>query len=181
MDIYKRTDLIFFVLLVLLFAVPTVFAYVSFQEESFAEDVDGTIRAELVKSVTNKFSQGVGVGGAGGLASTEIEVFSPFQFASKAGDEPTYYSMDFSYNSNGNPYVLQRTYAALIKDHSGVYIYRDRYEREGFIIDHFDGMHIYWRGDNMRFCVAAWIVIFFVMLAGSFAGWRILKRRGFVQ
>lgn len=162
------------------FGLPTFMAMCLYHEDSFITRIDDRIPDEPVKSITNKFVEGAGFGGAGGLASTDIETSSVDQFLEKTAGEKIYSTYSLKYDTASfDPYpnVFIKTYVSLIKDRSGVYTYIEKYRYEGYLIKDFDGETIHWYKDNAPLCIILWVVVFFVAIFVTFKTWKFLDKR----
>lgn len=173
-------------LILCIFILPTIVAMSVYHEERFTTRIEDRIPAEPVKSITNQFSETVAFGGAGGLASTEIRTSSVEQFLNQTAGEKVYSAIVFSGGMgegayNPGPSVLEKTYASLIKDRSGVYTYVERYEYSGYTIEDFYDGTIHWYHNNRDICFFVWLGGFVVMLFVSLKAWKEFKRRGWVK
>lgn len=182
MDIKIRSALLGILLIVLCAVLPILITAPFYQEENVVMQTNDVIPAEPVKSITNKFVESRSLGAAGGLASTEIEVFSASQFLNKTAGEPVYSSVNLYDYTSGSYRIFDRTYASLIKDRSGVYTYHDEYKLDGYVVKDysFDGRTICWQKNNFLVCLVLWLIILLAMIAASYQFWGVLRRRRLV-
>lgn len=176
MNIKNKSWLVAILFIACIVLIPLGICTMAYHEEYASTRIDERIRSESVKSITNKFSEAMSFGGAGGLASTEIEVFSAEQFLEKTAGEPVYSSIDYYNFDHG----LDKIYVSLIKDRSGVYIYHDRYELADYYVAAFDGRNIYWYKNNESSCTILGLALFLAAALASLKCWDALKRRGTV-
>lgn len=158
----RKVGILTFLLLLVIFIVwlPSLVVMNIYHEEKFTVQLEERITAEPVKSLTNQFSENLFFGGAGGLASTEIELASTDDFLNKTAGEKVYSSVMLA---DANSRFI-KLYLSLIKDRSGVYTYYERYYYPDYEIADFDGRIIYFQKNNVWLCLLIGVAILIVDL-----------------